>query len=370
MRNALLCTAALALLTASACQSINIRPREWGRAPSFANLAKDDVVAIVNRNIAPTGQQPALTSWRCMQAKFQMAPIPVAADGTIIVEAPHSFRMRVSHPIGGGEELDVGSNNDEFWIWQKEMNPPAVLTAHHEDMDMALQHFKIPFQPDWIMEVLGVIPIDGSQYELRTVPGSRHVELITDSRGANGEPLVKIIQVDPRRSWVIGHELRGTGNKLVASAKFQGHRAEPPSGVILPREIYIDWPDAELNLKISLKHVEVNPPQTPGAWQLPHKPGFQKLDMGDYARRLDATHSLQNVRSDPPVTNTAAQSTPANAVAETPAPSMRGTSGARPFPGMDAPSPVAPISGRAPPNTGPATPLPSTGRVRLDSLGP
>ena len=365
MRTALLCTAVGVLLSASACQSFTVRPREWGRTPSYAHLAKEDVVAIVNRNMTACGKHSGLSSWRCMQAKFQMAPIPVAADGTILVEAPHSFRMRVSHPIGGGDELDVGSNNDEFWIWQKDMNPPALLTAHHADMDLALRHFKIPFQPDWIMEVLGVVPIDGSDYELRTVPGSRHVELTTSSHGPNGEPLLKVIQVDPRRSWVIGHELRGHNNRLVASAKFQGHRAEP-CGIIVPRQIHIDWPEAELNLKITLKHVEINPPQTPRAWELPQKPGFRKLDMGEYARRLDATHDIQRVRGAAPRQEAAAPAArPATPAGPPPLQPGR-TSGPRPFPGMSPPIPLS----LPPANSDAASPLAPSGRVRLDSLGP
>lgn len=364
MRLAPLCIAAAALLSAAACRSISVWPNAGQRAAPVSATSKEQIVALVNRNVSGDDGE-ALKSWRCMQAKFQMAPMPMAADGTVIVEAPRSFRLRVSHPIGGGDELDVGSNPEQFWIWQKDM--PNLLTAQHADMGLALQHFRIPFQPDWVLEVMGVVPIDGAQYELRPA-GNRHVELVARSQSPAGESVTKVIRVDPRRGWVTAHELWGENGRAIAAAEFSDHEPDPRSNVVLPRKIRIHWPEAELDLRITLKHLEVNPPQLPElVWQLPHKAGSQPLDMGDYARRHLGAEPIQRVEHGIPQADAAAA--PA---AELPAVPQSAAldahdDGARPFPGA---APAA-VPASPPPTPLPAdsAPLAPPGRVRLNNIG-
>ena len=284
MRIACSCIAALALLTATACQSLKLRPALVTPAVS-STATRDQVVALVNRNITGVEGQPGLTSWSCKQARFDLGPL-MKASGVVMVKAPHSFRLRVSNPIGGGDELDVGSNDQQFWIWQKGMDPPAILTAQHKDMGLALEHFRIPFEPDWIMEVLGVVPIEGSQYELRPANQRGQMELVAHTKSKTGDPVRKVIRVDTKRGWVLGHELWREPGKLIASAAYSDHQADKLTQVMMPRKIHVRWPEADLNLGIELRHLEVNPPQLPElVWTLPQKPGCRELDMGAYARR-------------------------------------------------------------------------------------
>lgn len=390
MRIAVLCACLASILLTGGCRSMELGSRfaDGGASPAD----KDEVVAIVNRNVTGGDGRGGLISWRSMHAKFQMAPLPVAAPGTIIVEAPRNFRLRVSHPLGGGDELDVGSNTSEFWIWQKAMNPPYLLTSHHEDMPLALQHFKVPFQPDWIMEVLGVIPIDGSQYQIHPSSQRNVVELTTTAQSPGGEPMRKVIRVDTRKGYVTEHLLWDHAGRLVASAELDGHRIEAGSQIAMPRKLRIQWPEADLDLRITLERVEVNPPHLPDlVWQVPQKPGFKQLDMGDFARRqaaasgvLPAGHmSTPAAVSGPAASGPAVDSygsgaatiNPGGAVGGEPPPfptsPTNGAWGANPAPGGTGSSGTA--TGAAVSGTGaggPSDPFDSSGRIRLDSLGP
>lgn len=367
MRIALRCIAALALLGASGCSSIKLRPS----APNLAvpsSATKDQVVALVNRNVTGVEGNPGLTGWSCRQARFDLGPL-MKASGVVMVEAPHSFRLRVSNPLGGGDELDVGSNNEEFWIWQKGMEPPAILTAQHEDMGLALQHFRIPFQPDWIMEVLGVIPIEAEDYELRPSSKRYQMELIADSRSQTGDVLRKVIRVDTKRGWVMAHELWKPEGQLIASAVYSDHQADKVTKILMPRKIQVRWPEADLNLGIELQHLEVNPPHLPElVWTLPVKPGCRKLDMGDYARRqVGGPAEIQHVDHEPA---RSVMNGPPSDAPFTPAPQSAAAEaalgGPRPFPAE--PSSAAAVTQPGPADLSDA--LPSSGRVRLDSLGP
>ncbi|MFV0446787.1 MAG: hypothetical protein ACK5Q5_24715 [Planctomycetaceae bacterium] len=363
------CAAALVLLCAVGCGSFQLGSK-FGRDTAASTATREQMVALVNRNVQGVNGNPGLKSWRCMQARFEVGPL-MKASGTVIVEAPHSFRMRVSNPLGGGDELDVGSNNDEFWLWTKGQEPPAILMAKHEDLGPALNHFKIPFQPDWIMEVLGVVPIEAEEYELRSPPNSRLLELVSYSRAVTGQRVQKVIRVDPKRGQVTAHELWGENNKLIARAEFSDHRADKQTQVLMPRKIRVHWPEADLNLGITLDHVEINPPQLPElVWTMPTKPGCRTIDMGAYARAQTGSggngEPIQRVEHEPardsrldePVPTL--DSRPPRTAALEPAPA-----GARPFPGAATPLPHS-----AAPSTSEPAPLPATGRVRLDSLSP
>jgi len=419
--------ACLSLLTALGalgvgCRSFQLRPSFGARDVVASAASKDEVVALVNRNITGRPESGGLISWRCMQAKFQMPPMPGCAPGTIIVEAPRNFRLRVAHPIGGGDLLDVGSNPEEFWIWQKEMNPPYLLTSHHDDLPLALQQFKVPFQPDWIMEVLGVIPIDGSRYELHATPGKPWMELATTGIAPSGETLRKVVRVDTRRGWVLEHLLWGANGKLIASAELSDHRLDPATQIVTPRRIRIHWPEADMDLKITLDHLEVNPPHLPElVWQVPQKPGYKRVDMGAVARQRLGASAIQHVEFEAPSTPAGRAIAPASPPAGAGSPPISTLpagaglppgaplgSGAMPsrlqgsadpataaaeaagppaFPGTyageiaGAPQPPPFPAGTSPPAGVPApagnmvpvreasAPLPPPGRVRLDALG-
>ncbi len=373
------CVLLWCLFQTSGCQSFQLRPSFGGRDVVAPTASKDEVVALVNRNITGTDQSGGLMSWSCMQAKFQMAHTPGWATGTLVVEAPRNFRLRVSHPIGGGDMLDVGSNAEEFWIWQKDMNPPYLLTAHHEDMPLALRHFKVPFHPDWIMEVLGVIPIDGSRYELHVVPGKPYVELSGSSVAPSGESVRKVIRVSTRHGRVVEHLLWGATGRLIASASLSDHRVDPATQIVTPRRIRIHWPDADMDLKITLEHLEINPRELPAmVWEVPQKAGYRRLDMGAYARQQLSRGEIQYVEHEAPAAAPPRASPSAAAPDRGPKPfperppSGVSAAGPPPFPEQAAPPTELAQSPRDQklPVRENSVPLDPPGRVRLDALSP
>jgi hypothetical protein len=352
-------------LTASGCRAFPRLPHNFpgmGRVID-PSATKDEIVALVNRNITGSAEHGGLMSWQARNVEFIMSPIPVPVPGEIIAEAPRNFRLRVYNPIGGGDELDVGSNSEEFWLWQKQMNPPYLLTARHEDMPIALQHFRIPFQPDWIMQVMGVIPIDGGEYELHHVPDQPYVELAANGHSPDGKPVRRVIRVSTRTGYVTEHALWGGDGRMIASAELDGHRVDKATGAVMPNVIRINWPEHDLNLKMKLGTVQVNPPHLPEmAWQVPSKNGFRRLDMGNFARsQISARSPVQHVEHEVPTAAVPAAGGPA------PFPERPGSSSAAAFSagsgGLHPPSGGQPL----PPRDGSA-PIGPPGRVRLDEF--
>lgn len=252
------------------------------------DVSKEELVAYINRNIVGTDQTSGLMAWRTSTARLNVTGIPIRLPASIAVEAPRRFRIRVSNPMSGGQELDMGANDERFWVWSKDA--PQVVTASHEDLPLAMQYLQmpVPIRPDWLMEVFGVIPIDPAQFQLAPVaPGSPEVDLVSHQRGPNGVPVQRVIRVNTCRGTISQHLLRDGAGHLIARAVLDKYTLSP-HGITMPQVVHLDWPEAEVEMTIQLGQVDVNPPglsQNTVLWQVPRFPGTRTLDVGLAARK-------------------------------------------------------------------------------------
>ena len=143
----------------------------------------------------------------------------------------------------------------------------------------------IPFQPDWLIEALGVVPIDPKQVT-RMEPGETHqtVNLISELLSPSGQPVQKVIRVDLRHGVVLGHYLYDANRRLIAKADLGKHALE--NGVIMPHLISLEWPQAGLQINLELGQIEINPTTVPPRiWEVPNKePLYASYDIGARTR--------------------------------------------------------------------------------------
>ncbi|HEX6985944.1 MAG TPA: hypothetical protein VF170_11235, partial [Planctomycetaceae bacterium] len=146
--------AAAALLLAGCVGGRNWNPFPEASAPALPpGSTCEQVVAHLNANIGKC------TAWRSHAVSVKSNGLPLSASASMAVESPRRFRMLVS--AMNFDVADLGSNDERMWIWTK---PPAdepsyIYTCAHQDLPAAQQRLPIPFRPDWLMEVLGVMPI-------------------------------------------------------------------------------------------------------------------------------------------------------------------------------------------------------------------
>src|SRR5437763_1124057 len=141
------------VLLLSGCSNINPRPkgtadvgRRWdSRQPNSATL-----VAYLNDN---TRQVQAIQSvdvtLDCRQGS-QKGAIPYAR---IDCQKPRNFRL--TGKAGGQPLVDLGSNESEFWYWIKPAQP-YVFHCSHEGLARGGVRMPFPFQPDMILQALGM----------------------------------------------------------------------------------------------------------------------------------------------------------------------------------------------------------------------
>ncbi len=238
--------------------------------------SKDEIVAHLNRNIQ------SCTAWWCHDVKVHVSGIPLPLSATIAVESPRNFRMVVS--AIAGDEADFGSNGERMWFWMRRMPKERlyVYTCSHEDLPAAQERLPLPFQPDWLMEVLGVVPFDGAAFELHPDPTDAGlVRLVSETRTPDGRTAVRFVTVDTHKGAVTAQTLRDADGRLIAEAKLSDFRTDPKTGVTLPHFVEVEWPEAQSRMRLEIGNIEVNPQTVPKAvWEMKQVADCPTYDLG------------------------------------------------------------------------------------------
>ena len=86
---------------------------------------------------------------------------PITLNAKLAYQQPDRFRLLGN--FAGKSEVDLGANENEIWFWIARAEPPAVYYCNRQDLDRV--RFTTPFEPDWIVEVLGVKRLDPRDYD-------------------------------------------------------------------------------------------------------------------------------------------------------------------------------------------------------------
>ena len=241
----------------------------------------NDVVRALNSNIAPIRQLHAES------ASVSAAGYP-PLRANLDFERPHKFRLRAQLI---GPVLDLGSNDELFWLWLKHNPQPAVYFARHDRFAVSPVRQVLPIDPLWFTEALGVVQLDPlAKYEGPIPVGPGRFELRARVPAAGGEQ-TRVWIVDDKHGWVLEQRLFDARNQLLASAKAMEHRHYPAENVSLPHRVDIQIPPAQLAMSISVTNYQINslfgdPAQL---WVLPQFEGYPLVDLADPNTRLSAT---------------------------------------------------------------------------------
>lgn len=159
-------------------------------------------------------------------------------------------RFRLLGTFMGKSEVDLGSSEKEIWFWIARANPPSVYFCDRAD----LPHVKLsmPFQPDWLVEVLGVAPVDPELYK----PGhgnAGYFSLVAHEKSPAGVPITKRVIVNRQTNRISAFELFDSDNKRLMEAVVEEYHDDPQLGYFVPQRIRIEWPDAQTRLSIAMR---------------------------------------------------------------------------------------------------------------------
>src|SRR3954469_1750908 len=238
---------------------------------------RDQIVAAVNQN---SSRIQSITATGVTITIPDMLGLPLLS-GNMAAERPGRFRLTAG--TIAGQELDIGSNDELFWMWVRRNQPPALYFCRHAQFANSNIRQFMPIEPAWLLAAMGIVDIDPASVFDGPLPSARGqgtLELRSWLPSASGR-LQRVTVVDARRAWVVEQDVYDqSGTTLLASARADSHRYYEREQVSLPERVTVQLPTANLRMTINLGVVQINQlaPNSGQLWTLPE--GHQQVDLG------------------------------------------------------------------------------------------
>jgi len=215
------------------------------------------------------------------QAVLAVPGVP-RLSARVACEPPRRFRLQAQTSVTG-PELDIGSNDDLFWLWLRQHDPKIVAFCRHEQYAQSAARRLLPIRADWMPELLGLVnfrPEDAHEGPF-PLPDGR-IEIRSRIAAPDGE-LFKSTILDGTTGLVAEQHLFTPAGERLASVRTGRHRVDPPSGAALPHLVEISWPASQIDFTLELAGVTTNSASAdPGQlWQMPAYPGYEPVDLAD-----------------------------------------------------------------------------------------
>lgn len=188
------------------------------------------------------------------------------ADAKLACQKPRNFRLGVF--AAASQQVDMGSNDQEFWYWIQKNDPPYVYRCSYQDFERGVE-LPFPFQPEWIMEGLGMGEYGAyERYELRETKNTW--EIVEKSQNSRGQRIAKVTEFSKQnRPQVRGFKLLDHQDREVYTARIDD--TYTIGGVVVPKRVAFSWPEQKLSINMWIgrtsDHVVLNgqiPPERAG----------------------------------------------------------------------------------------------------------
>ena len=266
----------VAALGTTGCETLK-RLGSWTRPPANTAVLADrdpgQFVTYLNQ------QAGYLQSIRyddvAVSARGPDGPMPRLTEGTLACSKPRNFRMISGHLLTSGSEVDLGSNDQEFWMFVKRPDP-TLLYASHDDYAAGRAALPIPFETDWVLEALGMSTYDPNlAYTADADQKDRVYTLSWDDRTPQGEAVRKVIvfsgdRESGERPQVRKHVVLDAARNVVASAEITEVERRvvpaPPNSqqadmtYTIPTHVVLEWPQQKFKMDLTLAKPRVNEP--------------------------------------------------------------------------------------------------------------
>ncbi len=186
--------------------------------------------------------------------------------GKMVTKKPDGFRMSLDGPLGFAQVADLGSNRDEFWFWFKgpvgQPAPPQYYCSY-KDLEKGIPFMPVPFQPQWVMETLGLGPY-GPPERYKLEYDDQTLKLVEKARSPQGIGVRKVIVMKRRPTNApepqVTHYLLidDLTNKEICSAHITQVTVDRGTGAVLPRKLELNWRERNATLSILLDRLAVN----------------------------------------------------------------------------------------------------------------
>jgi hypothetical protein len=252
-----------------------------------------DVAPIVFQQAPDQQQLLSYLNAQAQKVKQLKTNVRVSLDGmptlrgSLVLERPKRLRLKAG--LLGVSEMgvDVGSNDDGFWVWTKASLPgekPAIYFASHEAYQNSPIRKALPFDPAWIIDALGFVefsPTDRHDGPFQRSDGRYEIRSYIQTAAG---PTARISVVDPKHGWIVQQAIYDSTGRRVAYVDSIKHKLYPLAEVSLPEriEIHVFQPDGrEMKLVVDADDYTINTLYGDPArmWVMPNPPDIPKIDL-------------------------------------------------------------------------------------------
>jgi len=210
-------------------------------------------------------------------------------SGWLICRKPLDFRLTAK--FLGMSQIDFGSNSERFWYWIKQSPDQAVVTVSHQDYRNGTR-LPFPFQPEWVLEALGMAKYDeeATNFEVKVL--ARTFELSELTKSPQGVPVRKVIVMDRRRTIappiprVKAYQIRDMNDRVICAASILETRAvgiSKTESIAAVRKLSLEWPEQKMVMTMTLDSIEINNPPTgkrsTELFTVPTISGYKTIDL-------------------------------------------------------------------------------------------
>ncbi len=229
-------------------------PRQVGRAVSapptvfMGAPTVEQIIQVINANTLRVHQL------QTTGAKLTVEGAP-SLRASMALDRPLRFRLRGETMITGSE-IDLGSNDELFWVWAKRNEPPDVFYARHAEFIPGANRV-LPLPPTWLIEALGLVELDPrAHYDgpYTAGPGQVEIRYVTSTP----TPLTKVLIIDAQRGQILEQRVYDVTGQLLAGCHMTNYRYDAATGATLPRSIQVQLPPAQIAFSFEAEGYSIN----------------------------------------------------------------------------------------------------------------
>lgn len=278
-----LCHASGCELFRTRSKPIDDRPRMPAN-PTGEKPSAEQLISYMNK------QADLLTSIETRDLEIDATAMGSSVDltGSLYCQKPRYFKMVGKKPPFG-EQVLLGSNDERFWFYTRQ--EATLFHCSHTDYEKGTSmELPVPFQPEWVLEVLGMTRITlGDSSRVEEERDTYKLIEETTFRGRKVRKVTVFYQGTARdnQPQIASRTIvDASTNQVICAAKTsQVTRVSVSRGdgtstfVACPRVITLEWPQQEAKLKLDLGKVQVNQQLTMDHFQMP-RVGSKQVDLG------------------------------------------------------------------------------------------
>lgn len=192
-----------------------------------------------------------------MPIKINQNGINIRANASLFYLKDKNFRL-IAKGLFSGKEIDLGSNQNQFWFWSKRLEPKYLYYCDHSEIEFS--NLKTIFNPIWIMECINIQKIELKNFDLFETKDQ--IKLKAKRISTLKEEVEVIILVDKKNNLILGRYLY-KNNKLVANCEYEY------SNRILTK-IFFNCKEENILMEWNLKNAQYNKNINNKLWQIPN----------------------------------------------------------------------------------------------------